>query len=105
MNEGPKEIKKDEYVPVRIKPAQGEEVVLKENDLAVLIVMDPTTGAPVVYDIQNCPLRGFARMLMNEALMLYQLTSQGHTTVALLKKDLVMGAQQQKGKLEVPGGK
>ena len=68
--------KKEEFVPVRIKPAEGEEVVLNENDLAVLVVLDPSTGQPVVYNIQNCPLRAFARMLMNEALMLYQLTSQ-----------------------------
>jgi len=86
------------YVPVRIKPLEGEEIVLKESELAILVVMDQATGAPVVYNIQHTPLRAFAKALLNEALDLYRLTSTANTTVSILEKRFAEAAAKAGGK-------
>lgn len=65
------EAKQEEVVLPKIKVASGDEVTLHPEEIAILITFDTRTGQPAVYDVQNCPLRAFSKMLLNEALDLY----------------------------------
>lgn len=90
--EGAERVEKQELPaaePVVIKIAGGEDVTLKSNDLAVLVILDPYTGTPAVFNVQNCPLRAFSRMLLNEALNLYALVSHANYTTSILEQRML----------------
>ena len=81
--------------PVTIKIAGGEEIVLSPNHLAVLVILDPTNGTPAVFNVQNCPLRAFSRMLLNEALGLYSLVSNANYTTSMLEQRILSSLKKQ----------
>ena len=88
--------------PIKIKPADGEEIVLKPTDMALLVVLDTTNGAPTVYGVQHVHLRAYAKMLLNEALNLYNLTSIANTTVSALEQRMISAAKEKKPSLLDP---
>lgn len=102
---GEEKIAETPVEPVKIKPAIGAEIVLDPAEMAILVTLDTRTGAPVVHNIQNCPLRAYAKMLLNEALNLYNLTSQANTTIAVLERHMIdasKGGGKKKDGIELP---
>lgn len=77
------EVKPEEVAaPTTIKIANGQEVTLHPEEMAILIAFDQRTGQPAVYEVQNCPLRAYSRMLLNEALALYNTLSLAKNTAS-----------------------
>lgn len=70
--------------PIQVKLASGEQVTLQAHEMAVLVVLDQRNGSPAVYEVQNCPLRAYSKMLLNEALNLYNVLSVANSTAKVI---------------------
>lgn len=86
---------------VKVKPASGEEITLKDTDLAILVVVDPVSSITTVSNVQNCPSRAYAKMVLREALDMYALVTQVKTTMLSLE---TMFKKAGKKGLELPWG-
>lgn len=95
----PAETGKEETVaPKTVTIADGQVIPLDPNHMAVLVIMDPAVGSPMIFNVQNCPLRAYSRMLLTEALNLYSLTSQANLTAGKLFEVLTAAAKADKKK-------
>lgn len=94
----PQSEKEAEDRRIRIKPQVGQEIVLEPSEIAVVVSIDSRTGQPVVYNLQNCQTRAFARMCLHEALALYELLSTSSYTVTELLHTMKKMGEKEKGK-------
>lgn len=87
--------------------AGGNEIELKKTDMAILVVLDTTTGFSSVYNIQNAARSAYARMLLNEAKDLYSVNANAYAVAEVVIDSLnkAMEANKNKGGLKLPFGK
>ena len=100
------EVKTDQSVPqgpepIKVKVSNGTEVLIQEDEMALLVVYSQRTGRPTMYEVQNCGSRAFARMLLNEALYTYGVSSQAHAN-ALVLAEMFAKPDKKEGSIKTP---
>jgi hypothetical protein len=82
---GTEELGSNPTPPVKkVTSANGEEVIIEPFHAAILVMMDMRNGSLGIYDLQNCPTRSTAKMLLNEALDHYRSVGTAASTVAMM---------------------
>lgn len=77
----------------------GEALELQAHEMAVLVTFDTKTGGTQVLNVQHCPLRGYAKMLLNEAMDIYTRIEIATGTARALEVE----AQNKKKGFTIPG--
>ena len=105
------EIKKDETpvapetpktvtVPVQGDPGHVELDTVSE--IAILVTLDTRSGEVQVANVLNCPFSAYARMLLNEAIRLYEMKGIAGLTVATAERRMAELGKEKKGGLVNP---
>ena len=87
-------------IPVQGDPGHVELDVVHE--IAILVTLDTESGEVAVANVLNCPFQAYARMLLNEAIRLYEMKGIAGLTVATAERRMAELGKEKKGGLVNP---